>query len=443
VPAEHLHHTRRPAQPRVGPDEYALDPGADEEVDESLREAPVDRGRGPRSSLATIESRVVDVDVEPVLVRGVARPEWPALPPAQVPDAEAWGVRMLLRVASGDAQDEADKRVGTPAPPGPVRPPMQERIPREERRAPGGEPNAADEMTGRRASERPRLLPPDRARRRREAALPRQRAREATGDEAGHDQAECSHPPGTRTSVAPVLVGHAVGVEILLSALAIATSEPTRSAETFGHSVQGRPLRAQQLGDADNPYKVLVVGCIHGNECAGTAVTRRLVRRAPPADFDLWVVHTVNPDGRRLHVRQNARGVDLNRNFNSEWIPIGTRWDPQYSGPYPWSEPETRAVRRLVFQIHPDITIWFHQPQTLVRAWGQSVTAGRRYARFSGMAFRRLRWPHGTAPNWQNHRFPGTSSFVVELAPGPLSDRRARRDTKAVFRLARSFLAAG
>jgi hypothetical protein len=233
-----------------------------------------------------------------------------------------------------------------------------------------------------------------------------------------------------------------VGIEILLSAVAIATSDPTRSAETFGHSVQGRPLRAQRLGDADNPFKVLVVGCIHGTESAGIAVTRRLVRRAPPPDFDLWVVNTVNPDGQRLHVRQNARGVDLNRNVNSEWIPIGTRWDPEYSGPYPWSEPETRAVRRLVYQIHPDITIWFHQPQTLVRAWGQSVTAGRRYARFSGMAFRRLRWPHGTAPNWQNHRFPGTSSFVVELAPGRLSDRRARRDTKAVFRLARSYLAA-
>jgi protein MpaA len=227
-----------------------------------------------------------------------------------------------------------------------------------------------------------------------------------------------------------------VGIEILLSALALASSDPTRSAEVVGHSVQGRPIRAYRLGDERSPHTVLVVGCIHGNECAGTAVTRKLLRRPAPVGFDLWIVPNVNPEGRRLGVRQNGRGVDLNRNFRSEWIPIGERWDPEYSGPYPWSEPETRTVRRLVRRVRPQITIWFHQPQTLVRAWGQSVRAGRAYARFAGMAFRRIRWPHGTAPNWQNHRFPGTSSFVVELAPGTLSDRRARRHARAVVRLA-------
>jgi protein MpaA len=233
-----------------------------------------------------------------------------------------------------------------------------------------------------------------------------------------------------------------VGIEILLSALTLAYANPTASVETFGHSVQGRALHAHRLGDPGSNHKVLIVGCIHGSEPAGIAVTRKLVRRAPPYDFDLWVVHTVNPDGQRLGVRQNARGVDLNRNFGSEWIPIGQRWDPEYSGPYPWSEPETRAVRRLVLRVRPDITIWFHQPQTLVRAWGQSVSAARTYARYAGMIFRRIRWPHGTAPNWQNHRCPGTSSFVVELAPGALSDRRAARHARAVMRLARTLVSA-
>jgi murein peptide amidase A len=231
-----------------------------------------------------------------------------------------------------------------------------------------------------------------------------------------------------------------MGLEILLSTLAFATSAPTRSSEVIGHSSQGRAIRVYRLGDTGSSRKVLVVGCIHGNEDAGVAVTRRLISKSPPADFDLWVVNVVNPDGRRLGVRQNGRGVDLNRNFGSEWIPIGSRWDPEYSGPYPWSEPETRTVRRLVRRIHPDITIWYHQPQTIVRAWGQSVPAAREYARFAGMGFARIRWPHGTAPNWQNHRFPGTSSFVVELAPGPLSDRRAARHASAVMHLARTLI---
>nr|MBA2537143.1 hypothetical protein [Actinomycetota bacterium] len=78
------------------------------------------------------------------------------------------------------------------------------------------------------------------------------------------------------------------------------------------------------------------------------------------------------------------------------------------------------------------MTLWFHQPQALVRAWGQSIDTARRYARLARVPYRSIRWPAGTAPNWQNHRFPGTASFVVELPPGPLSARAAARYARAV-----------
>jgi protein MpaA len=205
--------------------------------------------------------------------------------------------------------------------------------------------------------------------------------------------------------------------------------------ELLGYSVRDRPIRVHELGNLASPKRILVVGCIHGDECAGIRITGRLLRAAPPRGIDLWVVHNLNPDGRRLGVRQNARGVDLNRNFNSEWIPIGERWDPQYSGPRPFSEPESRIARDLIRRIRPDVTIWYHQPQALVRAWGQSRPLARRYARLADEAYRSIRWPHGTAPNWQNHRFPGTSAFVVELAPGPLTPLEVRRHARAVRRL--------
>jgi hypothetical protein len=71
-----------------------------------------------------------------------------------------------------------------------------------------------------------------------------------------------------------------------------------------------------------------------------------------------------------------------------------------------------------------------------VRAWGTSVAAAERYARASGLAFRRMPWLAGTAPQWQNRAFPGTSSFVVELPDGRLSAGRARRHAAAVTALA-------
>ena len=146
----------------------------------------------------------------------------------------------------------------------------------------------------------------------------------------------------------------------------------------------------------------------------------------------------LNPDGHRRSTRVNARGVDLNRNFAGGWRPIGVRGDPQFAGPRPFSEPETRAARDLIRRLRPAVTIWYHQGQgPLVRAWGASVRAARRYARVSGLPFRPMRWLAGTAPHWQNVSFAGTSSFVVELPDGELSQRCVDRHVAAVLDLAR------
>jgi murein peptide amidase A len=243
---------------------------------------------------------------------------------------------------------------------------------------------------------------------------------------------------GSRTSTTGRSVVAGMSLTSLAAVALLLLPPPAAAREqhaVLGYSEQGRTIRVHRFGDFSSPRKILVVGCIHGNECEGRKITRRLARRALPAGLDLWIVHQLNPDGHRLGVRQNGRGVDLNRNFGSEWIPIGIRWDPQYSGPRPWSERETRLARRLVWRVRPDVTIWYHQPQALVRAWGPSRPMARRYARLAREPYRSLRWPNGTAPNWQNHRFPGAASFVVELPAGTISDARAARHARAVRRL--------
>ena len=243
---------------------------------------------------------------------------------------------------------------------------------------------------------------------------------------------------GSRTSTARRAVQAVVAAALLTSALLLAFP-PTASADEYhkaiGRSEQLRVIRVHRFGDFSSPRKVLVFGCIHGNECEGIEITRRLARGPIPTNIDLWIVHDLNPDGHRLGVRQNGRGVDLNRNFASEWTRIGQRWDPEYSGPRPWSERETRIARQLILRVRPDVTIWYHQPQNLVRAWGQSRAKARRYATLAGERYGSIRWPRGTGPNWQNHTFPGTASFVVELPAGELANARAARHARAVRRL--------
>jgi protein MpaA len=209
---------------------------------------------------------------------------------------------------------------------------------------------------------------------------------------------------------------------------------PPAHVEVIGRSVQGRPIRAFELRGGSKV--VLVFGCIHGNERAGIPVVKLLERRAVPG-IDLWLVPDLNPDGVARGTRQNAHGVDLNRNFPAMWLRIGRPGSPQYSGTRPLSEPESRAARNLIRRLRPRLTIWFHQPQALVRAWGPSRAAGRRFARLAGMRYRSLAWPNGSAPNWQNHLDPRSPSFVVELPAGPIAPSRAVQLAQAVRAAAR------
>jgi protein MpaA len=210
------------------------------------------------------------------------------------------------------------------------------------------------------------------------------------------------------------------------------TRRPITRTIALGVSVLGRPIEVIERGDPTSARKFLVVGCIHGDECAGAAVIRRLEAAPAPNSADLWLLPDLNPDGAAAATRQNGRGVDLNRNFPAGW----RRTDPgrYWGGPRPLSEPESRIAARLVRTLQPVVTIWFHQPEAAVRAWGPSIRVARRYARLAGVPFRAIPWPPGTVPRWQNARL-GQTSFVVELPPGALSPAAARRYARAVLQL--------
>jgi protein MpaA len=199
------------------------------------------------------------------------------------------------------------------------------------------------------------------------------------------------------------------------------------SSAPVGTSTRGQPIRAFTLGSG-RP-RILVVGCIHGDECAGSVVATRLLHARLSRRGSIIVVQDLNPDGHAARRRGNARGVDLNRNFPGTWKGIAT------AGPAPASEVETRLAMRLILRLRPDVTIWFHQPQALVRAWGPSVPIARRFARLAGMRFGRLRRPPGAATAWQAGAMPASRSFVVELPPGELGIREAGPYVRAILRL--------
>ncbi|MEY2516129.1 MAG: murein peptide amidase [bacterium] len=243
--------------------------------------------------------------------------------------------------------------------------------------------------------------------------------------------------------LSPVVLGH---LAALLMATTGAHPAHVAQARTIGHSVRGRPIQARVLGDVRAPHSVLVVGCIHGDETAGRAVTRALRSAAPVDGVAVWLVDEVNPDGFAAHTRYNARGVDLNRNAPWHWrlLPRPGGGTP-YSGPRPLSEPESRAIRALVRRIHPAVTVWYHQHARLV----DDSTGGERrilvrYARRVGLPVRSFgAGLPGLVAGWQNSRFPRATAFVVELAAGALTRAQVGRHVGAVLDAARRAAATG
>jgi protein MpaA len=216
---------------------------------------------------------------------------------------------------------------------------------------------------------------------------------------------------------------------VLLLATSPASGLPTRTV-MLGRSVEGRAITAVEVGDPAGT-RILVVGCVHGDEPAGIALARRLARMAPPG-IDLWIVPSLNPDGRAAGTRGNAHGVDLNRNFPYRWRRVGGVY---FSGPRPLSEPEARIAYRLILRLRPTVSVWFHQHLDLVWGSGGDETLERRFARISGLPYRRLPEIRGSAIDWQNHRLPGTTAFAAELPAGVASPSAVRRYVRAVLAL--------
>jgi protein MpaA len=207
----------------------------------------------------------------------------------------------------------------------------------------------------------------------------------------------------------------------------------------FGRSVQGRPLSFVRVGDRDAPVRVLVVGCVHGNECAGLRILRILERRRSPRGTALWIVPTLNPDGVAVGSRGNAHAVDLNRNYPWRWGPTGPPGSVYYAGPRPRSEPETRSLQRLVRRVRPQASIWYHQHLRLVyRQHGARPRLIRAYAHRVGLPLRRSPAFTGTAIGWENRLMPGSTAWVVELPAGAMSHAAARRHARAVLGVARA-----
>ena len=222
----------------------------------------------------------------------------------------------------------------------------------------------------------------------------------------------------------------------------------------FGRSVQGVPLTFYRRQSGSDGARVLVIGCIHGDEFVGNRVVDILRDMPLEGNIDLWMVRSMNPDGQQLRTRQNANGVDLNRNFPGNWQKIGKPGSWQYSGSDSASEPEVQGIVKLGELVKPQFVIWYHQDYFRIGpGTGHDGDVRAKYASLVGLPLLELDCLcgytgdkplleavfGGTGANWaKSFQGPKGVSMTVEFGP-TLIEEDAQRNAQAVVAVTNEF----
>lgn len=249
------------------------------------------------------------------------------------------------------------------------------------------------------------------------------------------------------------------------------------SLEKIGESVEGRAIYALKVGNGKK--EILVDAAIHAREHMTTNVVMEMIdnysysynKKTSFAGYNvrqtldttsIWFVPMINPDGVTLvqnginsmanknlikkinkssnykRWKANARGVDLNRNFDGEWkyVAFTPKTYKGYKGPRVFSEPEAQALKAFVerhkfksdisYHSSGQILYWFNFQNST--NYKRDLALTRQISRVTGYSIVPPMYAKGSgsSADWfiMSQKQPG---ITVEIAPyageGPVSHR--------------------
>jgi g-D-glutamyl-meso-diaminopimelate peptidase len=235
----------------------------------------------------------------------------------------------------------------------------------------------------------------------------------------------------------------------------------TTQKQIIGRSVFGRNIYAVKVGEG-SPVGIAQYA-IHGREYI-TAKLAVAQYKIGVKKGSCWLIPLVNPDGALLsevgltsvklrrqasllkinktkdfsHWKANGRGVDLNVNFDADWGQgaknVFKPSPENYVGKKPFSEPETRALRRFTLKIKPDYTLSYHTKGEEIYWYFYQSGEEKQRAYFlaqelsdlTGYSLAFARGSVGGYKDWCIERF-GIPSFTIEMGKDeflhPLKER--------------------
>lgn len=167
----------------------------------------------------------------------------------------------------------------------------------------------------------------------------------------------------------------------------------------IGFSVLHQPILAYQIGNNDAPHRLLITGGMHAREWIGSLALKNWLCKHPTLSKNVCVkiIPCCNPDGFLLATnpnfklsrrrkkfllrtnnqssdfslwKANIHAVDLNVNFNAQWgqgINNVKNYAPaNFIGHKPNSEPENRALLKLINKFKPTTSLAFHSKGNVI-----------------------------------------------------------------------------
>ena len=116
--------------------------------------------------------------------------------------------------------------------------------------------------------------------------------------------------------------------------------------------------------------KVLVIGCMHGDEPQGEYLINEYLK--DNSDTKISFIPCLNPDGVKAQTRVNSNCVDLNRNFPTKNWEL-TEKNNFYGGNEPASEIETQFLISVIEEFKPELILTLHAPYKVVNYDGNAL----------------------------------------------------------------------
>ena len=197
----------------------------------------------------------------------------------------------------------------------------------------------------------------------------------------------------------------------LWGAMAPALASPALRTEEIGRSINGRPIRAVTFGRG--PTSVLLWSQMHGDESTASMSLADIfaflagtehdpLRERLGRELTITFVPMLNPDGAELFQRENAAGIDVNRDGRQ------------------LSTPEARALKTLRDRLRPDYGFNLHDQNARTRVGPRGLQAG--------IALLAPAYDESRSYNATRSRARLVAAAIADILQGDIPGRVARYD---------------